>query len=73
MSFWDMMEQFRGRIVWTAAGILLALCLVLFGFWKTLLIAALGAVGYCIGFREDQPDRFSEIVDTLAQKLKKDE
>jgi len=70
-SFWEVYAPYRQRILWTLFFIVIGIFLLTIGIWRTLLLAALGAVGYCIGFRGDEPERFSEIVDTIAMKIKK--
>ena len=48
-----------------AIGAAVALCLILFGFWSTLLIAALFALGYFIG----ACDHKIELLKTIINKL----
>jgi len=62
---------YAGRILWTFFGVAIGLSLIAFGFWRTLLLAALGASGWLIGLRRDKPERFAEAVDTVARKIKR--
>ena len=70
-SLWEIYAPYRERVLWTALFVIIGILFLTIGIWRTLLLAALGAIGYCIGYRGDEPERFSEIVDTISEKLKK--
>lgn len=48
-----------------ALGALLALSLILFGFWSTLLIAALAAVGFFIGASKNKLNLCKTVINRL--------
>jgi uncharacterized membrane protein len=54
-NFWqslgDLLQGRNPALVGAAAGLVLGLLLVIFGFWKTLFILALTALGYYLGHR----------------------
>ena len=49
-------------------GVLLALCLIFFGFWKTLLIVALGGIGYFCGACKNKTELFRSGIDRIVPK-----
>lgn len=49
-------------------GIVLALCLIFLGFWKTLLILVLGGVGYFCGACSNKAELFRKTVDRVVPK-----
>ena len=46
-------------------GALLALCLLLFGFWGTLLILALFGLGYFMGLCNNKANFFKTVINKL--------
>lgn len=51
-----------------ALGVVLALCLIFLGFWKTLLIVVLGGVGYFCGACGRKAELLKETVDRIVPK-----
>ncbi|MBE5777911.1 MAG: DUF2273 domain-containing protein [Clostridiales bacterium] len=51
-----------------ALGIVLALCLIFLGFWKTLLIFVLGGVGYFCGACKNKSELFRATIDRIIPK-----
>lgn len=43
------LQPYSGRILLTAIGFVVAILFLTIGFWRTLLIAVLTAIGYLIG------------------------
>ncbi len=70
-SLWEIYAPFRERILWTVLFVIIGILFLTIGVWRTLLLVVLGTAGYIIGFRGDEPEKFSEIVDTIAERLKK--
>lgn len=68
---WDkvlrVVREHPGRVVGTALGLLLGLCLIWLGFWKTLVISLLTVVGYSIGKWTD--DEGKGLREFLEEKL----
>ncbi|MDD2533750.1 MAG: DUF2273 domain-containing protein [Eubacteriales bacterium] len=69
-SFWQSLSaQFKGQNparIGAIIGLLLALSLVLFGFWKTIFIIALTAIGYFLGNRYfANPEEFRNLLDKI--------
>ncbi|HEY8531608.1 MAG TPA: DUF2273 domain-containing protein [Limnochorda sp.] len=50
----ELLARYRGRVVGTLAGLILAWLLVTYGFWKTLVLLAFGLLGYLIGAERDR-------------------
>ena len=53
--------------------VLLGMLVMLLGFWKTLILAALFAVGYFIGAIDNKKDFVRETVDKVVPKQKSQE
>ena len=53
MNFILSIRPYMGRIICTIIGIVAAILLLTIGFWPTLLMALLGAVGYMVGLWRD--------------------
>ncbi len=60
-----------GKIFFTALFFFIALLFVTIGFWKTILVAALSAVGYFIGSSKDLRADVSKMVNKMAPQEKK--
>ena len=52
-------------------GAAIALCLILFGFWNTLLIAALFGAGYFIGACDHRAETMKTIINKLFPSKEK--
>jgi uncharacterized membrane protein len=61
----DLMDRHRGAAAGAAGGLLVALLLIMFGFWKTVGIAVCILIGYYIGKRFDEEGS----LDTLWRRL----
>jgi uncharacterized membrane protein len=70
-GFWDALRrgvrEHPGRAVGTAIGVLLGICLIWLGLWRTLVLAALTLVGYSIGKWTD--DEGKGLREFLEEKL----
>ncbi len=56
----EKMRPYAGRIVWTVAGLLVAVFFLTIGFWRTLLVLLLCGAGFVVGLWRDgklDPDR----------------
>lgn len=51
-----------------AIGIAVALCLIFFGFWKTLLILVLAGFGYFCGACDQKTELFKKTIDRIVPK-----
>lgn len=67
-AFWS---QHRGAILGCVTGILGAILLLSIGFWRTLLIALLVALGINIGIKRDRGMSFTEILLSWVQFWKR--
>jgi uncharacterized membrane protein len=52
----DLMDRHRGAVVGTVIGLLVALLIIAFGFWKTVFLGICILIGYFIGKRFDGED-----------------
>jgi uncharacterized membrane protein len=50
----DLMDRHRGAAVGVVVGLLVGLLFIIFGFWKTILIAICILIGYIVGKRFDE-------------------
>jgi len=69
-SFWQSLSAaFQGKNpaqTGAVIGLVLALLLVIFGFWKTLFILALSGTGYYLGNRFfSSPEDFRNLLDKI--------
>ncbi len=55
-------------IVYGLVGVVIALCLLYLGFWKTLLIVAFFAIGYVIGAFNNKKAFVEAAISTVANK-----
>ena len=55
-DFLAALAKYKIRLISMGVGVLLAALMLLIGFWRTLLIALLGAVGYLLGYYIEDPD-----------------
>ena len=54
-----------------ACGLLCALLLLILGFWRTLLLAALCALGAYVGYEADHGVKLTELVYRIVVKIRK--
>ena len=54
-----------------AGGLLLALLMMLVGFWGTLLLALLGGIGLWLGISADKGKNIGQVLFQAASKIKK--
>ncbi len=55
-------------VVYGLVGVLVALSLIFLGFWKTLLIVAFFAVGYCLGVCSNKKAFVEATIKTVTNK-----
>ncbi|MBO0440113.1 hypothetical protein DOK67_0003024 [Enterococcus sp. DIV0212c] len=63
------LKPYRFRIIWTTLFFLLALLLLLIGFWKTLVLLIFAAVGYTIGKMRDEDLDIYSLIDTVRSMI----
>ena len=68
-NFWyllrELVANYKGKVYGTLIGFISAILVLIIGFWKTLLIFVLTAIGYYIGSRWDQEGDFRKLLDRL--------
>jgi uncharacterized membrane protein len=57
----DLMDRHRGATAGVVVGLLVGLLFIVFGFWKTILIAICILFGYFIGKRFDEEGSLSAL------------
>ena len=57
----DLMDRHRGAMAGAIVGLLVALLIIIFGFWKTVGIAICIVIGYFIGKRFDEEGSLSAL------------
>lgn len=66
----EMWETHPAKCACTAGGVLLAVCILLFGFWNMLFVIILGAVGCFIGANMDREgDTLQNILDCIPKDI----
>ncbi len=61
-KFLEIITQNQGKIIGVVVGLFLAILIIGFGFWKTLLIILCILAGYFIGKRIDDHKSFSSLI-----------
>lgn len=63
-------EEHPGKCICTAAGVMLGVCILVFGFWNMLFILLMGAVGLFIGMNVDREgDTWQNIKDYIPRDI----
>lgn len=63
-------QEGRGQCLGLASGIILALMILLIGFWRTAFIVLCGGVGLYLGRKSDrEEDFFGRIADDLLDRI----
>lgn len=63
-------QNHPGKCACTLAGMLLAVCILLFGFWNMLFVLLLGGVGLFVGFNVDREgDTWQNIKDCVPKDI----
>ncbi|WP_301955196.1 DUF2273 domain-containing protein [Mitsuokella jalaludinii] len=63
-------QEDRGQCLGLASGIILALMILLIGFWRTAFIVLCGGVGLYLGRKSDrEEDFFGRIADDLLDRI----
>ncbi len=62
------MRKNFGRVIGSAAGLVVALLFLTLGFWRTLLIALCVGAGYAWGVYRDSREEFLEFVERILPK-----
>lgn len=63
-------QEDRGQCLGLLAGIVLALMILLIGFWRTVFIVLCGGVGLYIGRKADrEEDFFGRIADAFLDRI----
>ena len=58
-------QQHCGKITGAFFGVLMAIMIILFGFFNTLFIAICGFIGYILGRKFDKSEDFMEILQKI--------
>ncbi|MBM7688057.1 hypothetical protein IGJ55_001315 [Enterococcus sp. AZ170] len=67
---WEkLLKPYRFRIIWTMVFLLLALLLLLIGFWKTLVLVIFAGVGYVIGKMRDEDLDIYSLIDSVRSMI----
>lgn len=63
-------KKHPGKCVCTLAGLLLAVCILLFGFWNMLFVLLLGGIGFFIGSNVDREgDTLQNLRDCIPRDI----
>lgn len=60
--FQDILDQHRGKLIGITAGLIGAILILTFGFWRSLFVIFCIVVGYFIGKRIDDHKSFNSLV-----------
>lgn len=63
------LKPYRFRIIWSVLFFLLALLLLLIGFWKTFILVVFAAIGYTIGKMRDEDLDIYSLIDSLRSMM----
>ncbi|MBP8628991.1 MAG: DUF2273 domain-containing protein [Negativicutes bacterium] len=63
--FKEVWQQHCGKITGAFFGVLMAIMIILFGFFNTLFIAICGFIGYILGRKFDKSEDFMEILQKI--------
>lgn len=70
-NFWDRVKAIcrerPGRVIGTSIGLVIGICLISLGLWRTLVLVAVTAAGYSIGKWVD--DEGKGLKEFLEEKL----
>ncbi|WP_268760479.1 DUF2273 domain-containing protein [Gottschalkia purinilytica] len=61
----SILENHRGKVICSLIGFILAVIILLVGFFKTLFIIACVLVGYYFGSKIDNEENISDILDKI--------
>ncbi|WP_302489025.1 DUF2273 domain-containing protein [uncultured Mitsuokella sp.] len=63
-------QQNRGACLGCSAGAILAIAILLFGFWRTFFVVLCGGVGLYLGRKSDRdPEFFGRLADDFLDRL----
>lgn len=62
-SFAYWFKEYKWRILLVSAMVIIAVLFMTLGFWKTILIVVLAAIGFFIGFAKDRTEEFMQFID----------
>ncbi|MBO0467590.1 DUF2273 domain-containing protein [Enterococcus plantarum] len=65
----NQLSPYRFRIIWTTLFFLLALLLLLIGFWKTVVLLIFAAVGYVIGKMRDENLDIYSLIESIRSMI----
>lgn len=63
------LKPYRFRIIWSTLFFLMALLLLLIGFWKTVILIVFAFVGYIIGKMRDEDLDIYSLIDTVRSMI----
>ncbi|MDA9470016.1 DUF2273 domain-containing protein [Enterococcus sp. 5H] len=63
------LKPYRFRIIWSTLFFLMALLILLIGFWKTVILIVFAFVGYIIGKMRDEDLDIYSLIDTVRSMI----
>lgn len=63
------LKPYRFRIIWSTLFFLIALLILLIGFWKTVILIVFAFVGYIIGKMRDEDLDIYSLIDTVRSMI----
>ncbi len=67
-TFLELIKEHKGKTVGITFGFLFGIFTVILGFWKTFFIAFCIILGFILGRRFDENDRFRDLMNKLLNK-----
>jgi uncharacterized membrane protein len=64
----ELMKEHKGKTIGIFLGFLFGIFTVILGFWKTFFIALCIVVGFILGRRFDENDRFKDLMNKILNK-----
>lgn len=61
----EIWQQHSGKLVGAAAGLVIGICIIAFGFFHTLFVGLCVMIGYVVGKRIDEKENIVEILEKL--------
>ncbi|MFC0234060.1 DUF2273 domain-containing protein [Vagococcus entomophilus] len=64
----SLFTQYKERVIGLLIGFVLALLLVIFGFWQTILVIILSMIGYGVGYCKERHLSLRDIINKWIQR-----
>lgn len=62
-SFANWFKEYKWRILLIVTMIIIGVLFITVGFWKTLLVIILAAIGFVLGYAKDRTEDFLRFID----------